>query len=187
MTAPKDTAQLERRTVLTAAAAAAALVPVSAFAADPPPTDYPGKSSGSGTKAVEEVAHPVARPLSPDVATFFAGVEPGRTLGPATVVQVFPMTMGSIPVVLEVDGSRFQVDVLKASPSGPQAPEQTPQLAFFVSNQGHGQRITAREQHLAVRALSELLAPRDATQLKGLLTFDERRTRYPRGIYDAAG
>ncbi|MBK7859955.1 MAG: hypothetical protein IPJ65_15285 [Archangiaceae bacterium] len=181
-----DAAQLDRRTVLsglTAAAAAAAVLPAGALAANARPTDFPGKSvAGAGTHALEE-AHR-APVLSPVEATFFAGLDAGRRFGEATLVSVFPLNLGAVSVVMELHGSRFQVDLLKADAQGPQAPEQTAQLAFFVSNQGNGQRLTENDQHVAVRALSDVLAARDASAL-GLMTFDERRLRFPRGIYDA--
>ncbi len=182
--------KVSRRNVVAGLSAVAALAatgaPKKAAASERRSSDYPGKPSAKKPpRAVEEAKAGVspAKP-TPEVQALFSGLAPGAPLGPCALVAVHPLTCGSIPVVLEQRGTPFQIDIMRSDTEGPQAPEQTGSLAFFISNQGDGNRVTQQEQHEGIKALACELATRDASKLKDLLTFRQRQARFPRGIYE---
>jgi len=115
-------------------------------------------------------------------------LRPGSRVGRATVVAIYPVTLGGIPVVLEVAGERFQVDVLRRDASGPNPVASTPSLALFLSNKGDGARDTAEEHGLAVMALAAHLAACDAAgaPVPELLSLNERMHQDAQGFYCVA-
>lgn len=121
----------------------------------------------------------------PEVAALLGDIAPGSRLDRWSVVAVYDVVLGAIPVVLATaDGTRFQVDVVRRDPAVPGLAD-TRHLSVLLSNHGDGAAPTVEEQGLGAMALAAALAAREesAPAVAGLLTRDERQQRFPRGVY----
>lgn len=102
----------------------------------------------------------------------------------ARVVEVHKVRCGALPVVLEHQGARFQIDVLKRDPAGPAGVFETDELAFFVSNGGDGAALTGETRELGARALGLALRSHDTAGLASRLsTFAERARLHGDGFF----
>jgi len=127
---------------------------------------------------------PVPEP-GPEVKALFGTLSTGSRLGAYTVAAIYPVKLGGIPVVMEHEGSRFQVDVLRRDDAGPKPVGETPSLALFLVNKGDGSRPTDELPGLGAMALATALASSEAQGARPpeLLSLKERIAKYPRGDY----
>ena len=104
----------------------------------------------------------------------------------ARVVAVHPVLCGALPVVLEHEGVRFQVDVFRREGAATPGLVETQRLSLFLRNGGDGGRESGRTRELAARGLGVALeaSGSSATLASRLLTFDERTSRHPGAVYD---
>jgi len=117
------------------------------------------------------------RPARAEVRAYFGDLADGATNDRFTIVRVFDVRAGAIPVVLATrGGQRYQVDVLRRDDRGPLGVATTNYVAFYVANAGDGDAATPEEQTLAVRALADDLRWREAAGAKppALATMAER-------------
>lgn len=128
-------------------------------------------------------ATPAPTSAVPALPTTLGGVTVGDAIVGFRVAALHEPRLGGIAIVLEAEHGRFQVDVLRRDPDGPAGVAETRALALFVANRGDGRRPTDEAQGLAVMALARALD--DAEAPDGLLTFRERRERFPIGVYAA--
>lgn len=112
----------------------------------------------------------------------------GRELelsGGFRVVRAFDVHCGALPFVLEGEGERFQVDVLRRDPAGPSGVFDTEHFSLFVQNRGS--RLTSAAHERGARALGAALERRvagGATVPTVMTTFAQRRAQHPSAIYD---
>jgi hypothetical protein len=122
-------------------------------------------------------------PASAAVRAYFGpALIDGSKLDRWTIVNVFDVHNGAIPVVLAtVDGGRYHVDLLRRDPAGPRGMAETQQLALYVSNHGDGGTATPEEQALGVQALAGALTAREEGGAKApsLSTLKERSAAFP--------
>lgn len=99
------------------------------------------------------------------------------------VVEARPV-LGGMPLVLEGEAGRFQVDVLRRG-GALDGVAQTPSLNLFLLNNGDGSTDTHGDHGLAVIELARVLAAREAlgVRVPELLTFEERAAQHPDGIF----
>lgn len=175
---------LHRRDFLSAVALTpvAAAIPVSTALAEdtpgaPPPSSGLPSSSGlassrSATRADAEIAAPSA--IAQDL----------QLAGGFTVLRAFGVHYGAMPFVLEGEGERFQLDVLRPDPRGPSGVYETQHFSVFVSNQGAAHTLPACER--GARALGAALERRlaDGVARPELASFVERRAAHPTAAYD---
>jgi hypothetical protein len=129
---------------------------------------------------------PVARARSVGGDALLGDLAPGTRLDAWRVVAVHRPTAGAIPVILEgPDGERFQVDVMRRDPAGPDGVAVTPSLSLSLANRGDGRTATPESHGLGARALAEALARREAAgaRVPRLLTLAERMARHPDGRF----
>lgn len=120
-------------------------------------------------------------PADPAVQGLFGDLTPGQRLDRWSIVAVHAVRFGAIPVVLEgVDGSRFQVDVLRRDVAFPGVGN-TEGLSVFVANRGNGSIPTPEDEGLGAMALAQALHQREqaGATAPALLTLSERQVRFP--------
>jgi hypothetical protein len=141
-------------------------------------------ASSTAVAAETRTPHRAPKPGA-DVTAFFGPIRPGARFGECRVAELYPVHLGAIAVVLEHQGSSFQVDVLKRDDAGPTPVGATPSLALFIANRGHGERRTDEARGLAVMALADALAEREthAKAPAGLLSLRERDAKHPGGAF----
>jgi len=129
-------------------------------------------AAGAGSAAVEQLAPVGAIGRQLELAGGFR------------VVRAFDLHYGALPFVLEGEGERFQIDVLRREPNGPSGVFDTEHFSLFVRNQGSP--LTAAAHERGARALGAALERRvaEGVCLPGLASFAERRARHPAAIYD---
>jgi len=118
-----------------------------------------------------------ARIAGPEVRAYFGDLRDGSAIERWTIVRVYDVRAGGVPVVLATgDGARYQVDLLKRDPNGPPGVAETGALALFLANAGDGGSSTPEEQGLGIMALAEALKKREAEGAKppALATLRER-------------
>ena len=114
-----------------------------------------------------------------------AGLSPGMQLGGCTLEEIQAPRMGALPLILSTaEGTRFQIDVMRRAAGGPEGVANTASLALFIHNGGVGHSPTAEAEGLGAMALASFLAARDEALAASLLTFDQRRGRFPTGCYN---
>lgn len=103
------------------------------------------------------------------------------------IVEVLPLHLGALPIILEHEGDRFQVDVLRREADDDAGVARSEHLSVFVRNGGDGSVETGRTRELAARAL--LIALENAGTASdlsdALLTHRERARRHPDGAFAA--
>lgn len=99
--------------------------------------------------------------------------------GGFVVVQAYGVHFGAMPFVLEGEGRRFQLDVLRRDPSGPSGLFDTADLSIFVHD--HGALLTEATYERGARALGAALQRRIAAGVAcpRLSSFGERRAAHP--------
>lgn len=163
-------ARVDRRGFLTVAGVGAGVVATGAVGAA-----IGGKrKAGPGSK----------QPGGPDaeVAALFGELAQGGKVGEWSIERVYGVHYGAIPVVLaSASGNRFQVDVLRRDPEGPEGIGNTESLSLFVANRGNGKRKTDERQGLGAIALADALAARQQSGAKAptLMTLRQRNEKYP--------
>src|SRR5262245_28012437 len=129
------------------------------------------------------VAGAVAKPASASVRAYFGGdLNDGSKVDRWTLVRVFDVRDGAIPVVLATpDGRRYQVDLLRRDPAGPRGVADTTQLCLFIANGAHGVTSTREEQGQGIMALAAALTARDngGAAPPKLSTMNERIANFP--------
>lgn len=117
------------------------------------------------------------RPASAAVRAYFGDLTEGRRLDRWTLVHVFDVREGAIPVVLATEsGQRFQVDLLRRDPAGPRGVAETTQLSLYVANGGDGGTATPEELAKGALALAAALTERENAGAKppALASLTER-------------
>jgi len=167
--APSNPSGMSRRSLLTVVAIAAGVLIVGAalsrLVGHAPKPDKPFRPE-------EE-----ARPASPTVRAYFGELVDGHRFGRWTLVHVFDVRDGAIPIVLATaDGHRYQVDLLRFDPAGPRGVADTSLVSLFVSNGGDGGTSTPEEQAQGVTSLAAELTRREQAGAKPppLSTLTER-------------
>ena len=169
---------LHRRHFLSAVALTpiAAAIPVSiAHAEDTPgapPSSSGSPSGGTAARADAAIAAPSAVGRDLELAGGFV------------VVRAFGVHYGAMPFVIEGEGERFQLDVLRPDPRGPSGVYETAHFSVFVSDRGSAHTLPACER--GARALGAALERRLATGVEApeLASFVERRAAHPTAAYD---
>jgi hypothetical protein len=113
----------------------------------------------------------------PEVRAYFGELRDGSAVERWTIVRVYDLRAGAIPVVMATgDGARYQVDLLRRDPNGPSGVAETDAVALFIANAGDGGSSTPEEQGLGIMALAEALKKREAEGAKPppLVTLRER-------------
>ena len=125
-------------------------------------------------------------PQDDAVAALFGELNEGARVGRWTVVRVYGVHLGAIPVILQPDdGEAFQVDVLRRDADGPAGVGNTPSLSLYLANRGDGSSPTTEEHGLGAMTLAHALAEREraGADVPSLMTLRERLASYPDGIY----
>lgn len=162
-----------RKSLVLVLALSGALVALGAIAA------LVARWSGAGDAAEE----PEMAAAGPAVRALFGDLSDGTALERWRIVRVHDVFRGAIPVELAMpDGARFEVDVLRRDPAGPEGIGHTDDLALYLANGGGGSTATVEEQGLGVMALARALGAREAQGAKAppLLSLPERTARHPR-------
>jgi hypothetical protein len=107
----------------------------------------------------------------------------GTKLGAWTVVHVHAPRMGALPVTLDVEGHRFQVDVMRRADAGPRGVAETETLSIFLSNEGDGETDTDELEGRGAIVLAHFLASRPCERLPKLASHGERARAFPGGRY----
>ncbi len=165
-----------RRDVLSVAA----LSPLAAFAGpisraradvgDPLPPAVP-----------EEVAPPSARRELPAAPADLASLP---LAGGFRVVRAYDVLFGALPFVLEGEGVRFQVDVLRRDAAGASGAYDSNRFSLFVADGATAFTAPARVRGArALGAALERLAARGGS-LPALATFEQRQATHPDAAYD---
>lgn len=96
------------------------------------------------------------------------------------VLRVRDVFCGTLSFLLEGEGERFQVDVLRRDAAGPTSVFETEHFSLYVHGHGASRTVPAHER--GARALGAALERRAAAgvEVPALATFLERRARYPR-------
>jgi hypothetical protein len=121
------------------------------------------------------------------VMAALGSIRPGTDVYGYSVVAVYGVYLGAVPVVLQdKSGDRFQVDVC-AKDGGfgaPRAVAHAKGFSFFLANGGDG-RLASHEAHgLGAMALAQFLDRQGASgSVTGLLSLRERNQTYPNGAY----
>jgi hypothetical protein len=168
--------KLTRRTFLTVAGAGAGVVAAGAVASV-------AMKGGSGDRTAPPAPVPEA---SAEVRALFGDLAGGGKVEDWTVVRVHGVYYGAIPVVLATaSGTKFQVDVMRRDPNGPEGVGNTPSLSLFVSNKGDGAKQTTEDHGLGAIALAEALAAREQTgaPIPPVVTLAQRHEKFPDGVY----
>jgi hypothetical protein len=136
----------------------------------------------SATAVMKATRKKKPRP-TPEVSALFGDIGPGATFGECRIAEIHPVELGAISVVLTHGANAFQVDVLKRDAQGPRPVAETKSLAFFMANQGRGNRRTDEAQGLAVMALADALARREeqGAAAPSLLTLRQRGAQFAGG------
>lgn len=166
---PVSTVRAEERAAVAAELEALATAATSGGAGVPPPVDDAPHGPGS------EPLRP-----APAVAT---GLE---LAGGFRVVQAHGVRFGALPFVVEGEGERFQVDVLRRDPAGVSGVHDTNQLSFFVAE--GATVLTAPARVRGARALAAALERRIAAgaEMPALVSFEERLAAHPGGAFGLA-
>jgi len=141
------------------------------------------------TVTAQEVAQEVDTSVARERALVDALVPADLDLGQWSIEQVRTPVLGAIPVVMRSPtGEAFQVDIL-AREAGLDGVANTRYFSLFIVNSGNGSTASDELQARGVKVLAFQLA---RTELNGaprpeLMTFNERRSRYPFGNFDAMG
>lgn len=103
----------------------------------------------------------------------------------ATVVAVHRVRSGAMPVVVEYQGERMQIDVMRREGAVTRGVVELGAYAYYVHNDGRGDEATGVRRELAARALALALEqhPASARAFDQLLTFDERAARFPEALF----
>lgn len=123
-----------------------------------------------------------------EVREFFGGLA-GATVGESWRLEaLYSVREGGIPVIMSAaNGSRFAVEIFRASESGDGSPPATAgPLAIYVVDRGDGNQATDEAAGLGAMALGAALEARlaDGAPIpQALGTLGERRQRHPAGIF----
>jgi hypothetical protein len=97
---------------------------------------------------------------------------------------------GAVPLEMRTpEGVRFDVELLRRDPTGPQAIGETEHFAIFVINRGDGATATDEAQGRGVMALQKYLARRERDMaaaglvMPEVMTLRERDRAYPDGHF----
>jgi hypothetical protein len=123
-----------------------------------------------------------ARPASAVVRAYFGPLVDGSRLDRWTLVRVFDVRDGAIPVVLATpDGSAYQIDLLRRDPAGPRGVAETTQLSLFIANHGDGGTTTPEERGQGILALAAALTTRERAGAAppALSSMNERLAAFP--------
>jgi len=136
-------------------------------------------SSPSGATAATAAAG-LAASLRPAPASIGALGTDATLLGGFRVVQAYEQFHGAMPFVLEGEGGRFQLDVLRRTEAGEGGVHRTEHFAFFA----HG--TCGPTQERGARALGLVLEQhiRDGAPLPAIASFEERRDTAGAALFD---
>lgn len=169
---------LHRRRFVSAIALAPVVLPIAPGAiarAESDPTGAGGDSPGGGSRdASSQLSHPGA----PAPGSLGAELE---LAGGFRVVRARDVHCGTLSFVLEGEGERFQLDVLRNAPAGPRGVFETEHFSVFVHGFGATATVPAHER--GARALGAALerSVQAGVPVPALASFLERRAQYPRG------
>ncbi len=123
----------------------------------------------------------------PETLAAFGGLRPGSIVGRWTIAAIHEVHLGGIPVILsDARGQKFQVDVLARDASVRGIAESTA-LAFFVANEGNGDKSTVEDHGLAAMALAAVVTRRGAAVVPaGLLSLSARQSAFSGGDFRVA-
>lgn len=163
-----------------AAVGVASTVPVGAEDVD----DLLGRPGRDDPHDPAQLHLSIHRPPSAAVLELLGDVRSGTLLAGSTVVAVYDLRMGTVPVLMRSpEGSLFQLDILARGDQGGVASNECLELFLVNGRQG----VPSDES--AARAAVELarrLAPTAARSSLALLTHAERLARFPRGAFAVA-
>lgn len=127
----------------------------------------------AGRSDADRVALTPAGPLGTDL----------ELAGEFRVVRAHGVHFGALPFVLEGEGERFQLDVLRRDAAGPSGVFDTEHFSVFVHD--HGAYATAPARERGARALGAALERRvaEGVEVPSLSSFAERRARHPSAAY----
>lgn len=119
-----------------------------------------------------------------------AGAPLAGLVGPAgawRVEQVMPLVAGAVPVLMRTpEGKRFQVDLMRADPVGPQPVAQAAGLALYLANGGAGETPSVEAEAQGARVLAGLLAQVETQgglpAIAGMLTLSERLSAHRQAV-----
>lgn len=115
------------------------------------------------------VVGPASRP-SPSVATAGSFGTQLELLGDFRVVERYEVFHGAIPYVLEGEGERFQLDVMRRTEGGAAGVHSSEHFTFFV----HGGGSPAQERGARALGLALDRAVRKGAAIPTLASFEER-------------
>lgn len=185
----QDSASLVgRRSVLVSLGALAGMTAISGIATATVRATSSSNDSiddATSTDAVDDVITETA-PQRPQGTLL--GLPAGAQLGSWTVEAVFPVTLGTIPVVLRTrSGDRFQVDVVRrdSDASAPAGVVNTRDYSVFVANCGDGSTSTLEEQGRGAMMVGRYLAVRErqVQPPAAMTTLAARNRAYPNGAF----
>lgn len=182
---------MDRRRFVTAVALApiAISIPSIALAEDDLTSAAPRRGGPTAGPAGAGPSGAVVAPPSTPTPVTPARVAPTPTIasrlelaGGFQVVRTHGVHFGALPFVLEGEGERFQIDVLRPG-AGPSGVFATEHFALFVHDHGAASTSPARER--GARALGLALERRigEGHDLPRLVSFTERRARHASAIY----
>ncbi len=127
---------------------------------------------------------PVSALAGPEVRAYFGDLKDGSKLDRWTLVRVYDIHAGGIPVMMATqDGRQYQVDLLRRDPAGPKPVAETTELSLFLANgvMDDGGARTPEEQGLGILQLAAALTTRENSGVKPpkLSTLKERLVAFP--------
>lgn len=138
-------------------------------------------ASAAPTALVQAAARPVVpnpAPLTPHpVASEAMELE---LAGGFRVVQSYDLFHGALPFVIEGEGARFQVDVLRRTEDGASGVFSTPSLTLFV----HGAGGATQERGARALGLALERRFRASNAMPALASFEERGASANGAIFD---
>lgn len=175
---------MHRRRFLSAVALAPVVIPVVPGVLDSTETAAEQRRGHEDTKSLVESAAQSARMGAPAPGSIGAALE---LAGNFRVLRARDVFCGTLSFLLEGEGERFQIDVLRRDVAGPRGVFETERFSLFVH--GHGATATAPAHERGARALGSALErrARAGVPVPVLASFLERRARFPRGELDLSG
>lgn len=131
--------------------------------------------------APEEAPAPATRRELPAAPPELSGL---TLAGGFRVVRAYDVLFGALPFVLEGEGARFQVDVLRRDASGASGAYDSNRFSLFVADGATA--FTAPARVRGARALGAALERLAASggALPALATFEQRQATHPDAAYD---
>lgn len=171
---------LHRRGFLSAVALAPAvpLIAASEARAEDDPSRAPSVAGQSPGAGVTPEAPPEPLPPPGEISREL------ELAGGFVVTRAYGVHFGALPFVVEGEGDRFQLDVLRPDALGPRGVFETEHFSVFVADHGSAHTAPARER--GARALGAALQRRAeaGVALPTLASFLERRAAHPSEAYD---